>query len=46
MTNVEITGSIKDYIKVIDGDYKIIHSNPGAFIIFKFEIINYKSKKL
>jgi hypothetical protein len=40
VTNVEITGFIKDYVKVVDGTYKFTHNGDEAYISVKFELTN------
>lgn len=37
-SNVEITGFIKDYLKVVDGDYKFVVNGDEASITVKFEL--------
>jgi hypothetical protein len=39
VSNVEITGFIKDYVKVVDGSYKFTNNDDEAFITVKFELI-------
>lgn len=39
VSDVDITGLIKDYIKVVDGSYKFTNDGDNAFITVKFELI-------
>lgn len=36
--DVEITGLLKDHVKVVDGSYKFTHNGDDAFITVKFEL--------
>lgn len=38
VSNVDITGFMKDYIKVVDGSYKFTNDGEEAFITVKFEL--------
>lgn len=40
VNNVEISGFIKDYVKVVDGPYTITTSDGRSFITIKFELTN------
>lgn len=39
VSDVDITGLIKDYVKVVDGSYKFTNDGDDAFITVKFELI-------
>ncbi|MCM1031133.1 MAG: hypothetical protein NC410_06830 [Oscillibacter sp.] len=39
VSNVDITGFIKKYVKVVDGTYKFTHTGRGAAITIKIELI-------
>lgn len=38
VSDVEITGLLKDHVKVVDGSYKFTHNGDDAFITVKFEL--------
>ena len=38
VADVEITGLLKDHVKVVDGSYKFTHNGDDAFITVKFEL--------
>ncbi len=40
VANVDITGLIKNYVKVVDGDYMFTNDGDEAFITVKFELTN------
>lgn len=46
VSNVEITGFIKDYVKVVDGNYKFTNDGEEAFITVKFELISNPDNEL
>ena len=39
VSDAEITGFIKSYVKVVDGSYKFTNDGNDAFITVKFELI-------
>lgn len=39
VSNVEVSGLIKEYIKVVDGEYKFINNGDEASLTVKFELI-------
>ncbi|MCC8089658.1 MAG: hypothetical protein LIO79_10460 [Rikenellaceae bacterium] len=41
VSDVPITGFIKDYVKVVDGTYKFTHSEREAFISIKLELTDH-----
>ena len=39
VSDVEITGTIKDFVKVVDGTYKFTNNGKEAFVTVQFELI-------
>jgi len=39
VSNVEISGIIKDFVKVVDGNYKFTNNGKEAFITIQFELV-------
>lgn len=39
VSNIEISGTIKNYLKVVDGTYKFTNNGDDAFITVEFELI-------
>lgn len=46
VSDVEITGFMKDYVKVVDGTYSFTNNGKEAFITVKFELIKNANEKV